>query len=174
MAGGGARFQRRTLMIPGSGGALGAQVHPAKASRSTYRQGRSTGARGGATTCGARAAAASPRLVGEASNRTRGIARSGRFQMPIGSRSSCNSPKSLHTISSLSFTLCFSYNTWAKLGLSLGWKPRLRSSQIVSNVFVWFQTLPEYVQGNLAPLSYLSFVDLSFGKQRTLLNFMKR
>jgi hypothetical protein len=40
-------------------------------------------------------------------------------------------------------------------------------------VFVWFQTLPEYVQGNLAPLSYLGFADLSFGRHRTRLNFIK-
>jgi hypothetical protein len=39
MGGGGARFQRRTPVIPGSGGALGAQVHTAKAYGSTYRRG---------------------------------------------------------------------------------------------------------------------------------------
>jgi hypothetical protein len=71
-----------------------------------------TQARGaGATTSGTRAAAASPRSAGHASHRTCGVARSGHFQTLIGSRSSRNSPKSLHTISSLSFTLCFSYNT---------------------------------------------------------------
>jgi hypothetical protein len=112
MAGGGACFQRRTPVIPGSGRALGAQVHTAKASGGTYRWGRGAGAQGGATTRGARAAAARPRLAKEASDRMRGIARSGRFQMPIGSWSSRNSPKSLHMISSLSFTLCFSYSTW--------------------------------------------------------------
>jgi hypothetical protein len=37
MAGGGARFQRRTPVISGSGGALGAQVHTTKASIGTYR-----------------------------------------------------------------------------------------------------------------------------------------
>jgi hypothetical protein len=50
MAGGGACFQRRTPVIPGSGGALGAQVHTTKASGGTYRQGRGTGTRGRATT----------------------------------------------------------------------------------------------------------------------------
>jgi hypothetical protein len=106
LAGDGARFQRRTSVISGSGGALGAQVHTAKASRGTYRRRQGTDAWGGATTRGARAAAAS-----QASDRTRGLARSGHFQTLIGLRSSRNSSKSLHTISSLSFTLCFSYST---------------------------------------------------------------
>jgi hypothetical protein len=44
MAGGGACFQRRTPVIPGSGEALGAQVHMAKASGGTSRRG--AGARG--------------------------------------------------------------------------------------------------------------------------------
>jgi hypothetical protein len=109
MAGGGACFQRRTPLISSSSGALDAQVHTAKTSWGTYRRGRGT--RGGATTRGARAAVASPRSAGQASDRTCGIARSGRFQMLIVSQSSRNSPKSLHTISSLSFTLCFFYNT---------------------------------------------------------------
>jgi hypothetical protein len=65
----------------------------------------------GATKRGARAAATSPRSAGQASDRTCGIVWSGHFQMSIGSRSSRNSPKSLHTISYLSFTLCFSYST---------------------------------------------------------------
>jgi hypothetical protein len=52
-----------------------------------------------------------PRSAGQARDRTRGLARSGHFQTLTGSRSSRNSPKSLHTISSLSFTLCFSYST---------------------------------------------------------------
>jgi hypothetical protein len=111
MAGGGARFPRRTPVIFGSGGTLGARVQTAKASRGTYRRGQGADVRGGATTRGARAAAASPRSSGQASDRTRGLARSGHFQTLIGSRSSRNSPKSLHTICSLSFTLCFSYNT---------------------------------------------------------------
>jgi hypothetical protein len=54
--------------------------------------------RGGATMRGARAAAASPRSAGQASDRTRGLARFGHFQMLIGLRSSRNSPKSLYTI----------------------------------------------------------------------------
>jgi hypothetical protein len=56
----------------------------------------------------ARPAVASPRSAGQASHRARDSARSGHFQALIGSRSSRNSPKSLHKISSLSFTLCFS------------------------------------------------------------------
>jgi hypothetical protein len=60
---------------------------------------------------GARAAVASPRSAGQASDRTCGLSLSGHVQTLIGSRSSLNSPKSLHTISSLLFTLCFSYNT---------------------------------------------------------------
>jgi hypothetical protein len=60
---------------------------------------------------GVHVAVASPRSAGQASHRARGSARSGHFQTLIGSRSSHNSPKSLHTISSLSFTLCFSYIT---------------------------------------------------------------
>jgi hypothetical protein len=111
MAGGGARFQRRTPVISGSGGAFGAQVHTAKASGRTYRRRQGADERGGATMRGARAAAASLRSAGQASDRTGGLARSCHFQTLIGSRSSHNSPKSLHTISSLSFTLCFSYNT---------------------------------------------------------------
>jgi hypothetical protein len=85
MASGGARFQRRTPVIYGSGGALGAQVHMYKAYGSTYRRGRGADARGGATTHGVRAAAANPRSVGQASDRTRGIAQSGHFQTLIGS-----------------------------------------------------------------------------------------
>jgi hypothetical protein len=60
---------------------------------------------------GVRAAAASPRSAGQASHRACGSAQSGHIQTLISSRSSRNSPKSLHTISSLSFTLCFSYST---------------------------------------------------------------
>jgi hypothetical protein len=111
MVSGGARFPGRTPVISGSGRALGARVHTTKASGGTYRRGQGAGARGGATTRGTRAAAASPRSAGQASDRTRGLARSGHFQTLIGSRSSHNSSESLHTISSLSFTLCFSYNT---------------------------------------------------------------
>jgi hypothetical protein len=104
-------LSRRTPVIYGSGGALGARVQIAKASRGTYRRGQGADACGGATTRGARAATASPRSTSQASDRTRVLARSGHFQTLIGSRSSRNSPKSLHMISSLSFTLCFSYNT---------------------------------------------------------------
>jgi hypothetical protein len=55
MAGGGACFQWQTPVISGSGGALGAQVHMAKASGHTYRRGQGVDARGGATTRGGRA-----------------------------------------------------------------------------------------------------------------------
>jgi hypothetical protein len=74
MAGGGARFPRRTPVISVLGGALGARVQTAKASRGTYRRGRGADARGGATTRGAHAVAASPRSAGQASDRTRGLA----------------------------------------------------------------------------------------------------
>jgi hypothetical protein len=73
MAGGGASFSRRTPVISGSGEAQGVQVPTAKVSGSIYRRGHDTGAQGGATTRGARAAAASPRSVGQASDRTRGF-----------------------------------------------------------------------------------------------------
>jgi hypothetical protein len=72
---------------------------------------RKRGRGGGSTTRGAHAAVASPCSADQASHRARGSARSGHFQTLIGSRSSRNSPKSLHMISSLSFTLCFYYNT---------------------------------------------------------------
>jgi hypothetical protein len=101
MAGGGACFPRRTPVITGSGGAFGAQVHMAKASRALIGEGETQARRAGATTHGARAAPANPRSAGQASNRTRGIARSYRFQMLIGSRSPHNSLKSLHMISFL-------------------------------------------------------------------------
>jgi hypothetical protein len=73
MAGGGACFSRRAPMISGSGEALGVQVPIANASGGIYRRGRGTGVRGRATTHGARAAAASPRSAGQASDRTRGF-----------------------------------------------------------------------------------------------------
>jgi hypothetical protein len=44
VAGGGACLSRRTPVITGSGGALGAQVKMAKASGGTYKQGRDVGA----------------------------------------------------------------------------------------------------------------------------------
>jgi hypothetical protein len=97
-------------------------------------------------TRGARAAMASPRSAGQASDRTHGLARSGHFQTLIGSWSSCNSPKSLHTISSLSFTLCFSYNTWVDLISYLrdtrgevGFVARLKSEiKVKSTCDKWF------------------------------------
>jgi hypothetical protein len=52
MAGGGARFPRRTLVISGLGGALGARVQTAKASGDTYRGGQGADAWGGETTRG--------------------------------------------------------------------------------------------------------------------------
>jgi hypothetical protein len=116
MAGCGARFPRWTPVISGSGGALGARVQTAKASRGTYRWERAADTRGGATTRWARATMASPRSASQARDRTRGLAQSGHFQTLIGSQSSRNSPKSLHTICSLSFTLCFSYNTFCLIG----------------------------------------------------------
>jgi hypothetical protein len=94
MVGDGARFPQRTPVIFGSGGPLGAFIGEGKVQ-----------------TGGARAAAASTRSAGQASDRTCGLARSGHFQTLIGSQSSRNSAKSLHTISSLSFTLSFSYST---------------------------------------------------------------
>jgi hypothetical protein len=72
MAGDGACFSRRASVISGSGGALGARVPTAKASRGIYRRGQGADAWGGATTRGARAAATSPRSAGQASDRTRG------------------------------------------------------------------------------------------------------
>jgi hypothetical protein len=68
MVGGGARFPRRTPVIFGSGGALGARVQTAKASGGTYRRGQGADTRGRATTRGARATAASPRSAGQASD----------------------------------------------------------------------------------------------------------
>jgi hypothetical protein len=64
MAGGGACFPWRALMISGSGGALGVRVPTAKASGGTYRRGRGADARGRATTRGACVVVASPRSAG--------------------------------------------------------------------------------------------------------------
>jgi hypothetical protein len=75
MAGGGACFSRQAPAISASGEALGVRVPTAKASRGIYRRGRGADARGEATTCGARAAVASPRLASQASDRTRGSLR---------------------------------------------------------------------------------------------------
>jgi hypothetical protein len=82
MAGGGARFSRRTPVIFGSGGARGVQVPTAKVSGSIYRRGHGTGAQGGATTSGTRAAAASPRSACQASDRTRGFLLLPEFKRP--------------------------------------------------------------------------------------------
>jgi hypothetical protein len=80
MAGGGACFSRRAPAISGSGEALGVRVPTAKASGGIYRRERGADVRGGATTRGARAAAASPRSVGQASDRTRGSLRLPEFK----------------------------------------------------------------------------------------------
>jgi hypothetical protein len=66
------------------------------------------GAGAGRPRSGVRAAVASPRSAGQARHRARGGVRSGHFQALIGPRSSHNYSISLHNISSLSFTLCFS------------------------------------------------------------------
>jgi hypothetical protein len=73
MAGGGACFSRRAPVISCSGEARGVQVPMAKASGGIYRRGHGTGVQSGATTRGARAATASPRSAGQASDRTRGF-----------------------------------------------------------------------------------------------------
>jgi hypothetical protein len=67
-------------VISCSGEALGARVPTAKASGSIYRRGRGVDERGGATTRGARAATASPRSAGQASDRTRGSLRLPEFK----------------------------------------------------------------------------------------------
>jgi hypothetical protein len=77
-------------------------------SRSQARRGRGRGA--GRPHAGAHAAMDSSRSASNASHRARGSTRSGHFQALIGPRSSCNSPTSLHKISFMSFTLCFSCN----------------------------------------------------------------
>jgi hypothetical protein len=77
--------------------------------------------RGGESTARvARAAVASPRSAGQARHRARGTVRSGHFQALIGPRSSRNYPISLHKISSLSLTLCFSCS--ARVDLISGWR----------------------------------------------------
>ena len=82
MAGGGARFSRRAPVISGSCEARGVQVPTAKASGGIYRRGHGTGAQGRATTHGARAAVASPRSAGQASDRTRGFLLLPEFKRP--------------------------------------------------------------------------------------------
>jgi hypothetical protein len=73
MGGDGARFSRRTPVIFGSGEARVVRCQRLRPLGRIYRRGQGTGARGGATTRGARAAAASPRLAGQASDRTHGF-----------------------------------------------------------------------------------------------------
>jgi hypothetical protein len=58
MAGGSARFSRRTPVISGSGEARGVRCQRLRPLGCIYRRGHDTGAQGGATTRGARAAAA--------------------------------------------------------------------------------------------------------------------
>jgi hypothetical protein len=69
---------------------------------------------------GASAAVASPRSVGQARHQARGNVWSGHFQASIGPRYSRNYPISLHKISSLSLTLCFSCS--AQVDLISGWR----------------------------------------------------
>jgi hypothetical protein len=61
MAGGGARFSRQTPVIFGSGEVRGVRYQRLRPLGRIYRRGHDTGAQGGSTTRGARAAAASPR-----------------------------------------------------------------------------------------------------------------
>jgi hypothetical protein len=82
MAGGGARFSRRTPVISGSGEAQGVRCQRLRPLGRIYRRGHGTGARGGATTRGACAAAASPRSAGQASDRTRGFLLLPEFKRP--------------------------------------------------------------------------------------------
>jgi hypothetical protein len=82
MAGGGARFSWRTPVISGSGGARGVRCQRLKPLGRIYRRGHGTGAQGEATTRGARAAAASPRSAGQASDRTRGLLLLPEFKRP--------------------------------------------------------------------------------------------
>jgi hypothetical protein len=81
MAGGGACFPRRTPVISGSGGALGALVQTAKAAGNIYRRGRGADAWGtryrGQSTLGRPNTASSTWLFASA-----------RVQTPIGWRSS--------------------------------------------------------------------------------------
>jgi hypothetical protein len=82
MAGGGARFSRRTPVISGSGEARGVRCQRLRPLGRIYRRGHDRGTRGGATTRGARAAAASPRSAGQASDRTRGFSLLPEFKRP--------------------------------------------------------------------------------------------
>jgi hypothetical protein len=82
MAGDGARFSWQAPVISGLGEAQGVQVPTAKASGGIYRRGHDIGVQGGATTRGARAAAASPRSAGQASDRTRSFLLLSEFKHP--------------------------------------------------------------------------------------------
>jgi hypothetical protein len=82
MAGGGARFSRRTPVISGSGEARGVLCQRLRPLGRIYRRGHGTDARGGATTREARADAASPRSAGQASDRTRGFLLLPEFKRP--------------------------------------------------------------------------------------------
>jgi hypothetical protein len=82
------------------------------------------GARASRPRAGARAAAASSRSAGQARHQACGSVRSSHFQALIGPRSSHNYPISLHKISSLSFTLCFSCS--ARVDWILGWRDTSR------------------------------------------------
>jgi hypothetical protein len=82
MAGDGARFSRRTPVIFGSGEARAVRCQRLRPLGRIYRRGHDTGARGGATTRGVRAAAASPRSTGQASDRTRGFLLLPEFKRP--------------------------------------------------------------------------------------------
>jgi hypothetical protein len=82
MAGGGARFSRRTPVISGSGEARGVRCQRLRPLGRIYRRGHDTGAQGGATMRGACAAVASPRSAGQASDRTRGFLLLPEFKCP--------------------------------------------------------------------------------------------
>jgi hypothetical protein len=79
MAGGGARFSQRTPVISGSGEARGVRCQRLRPLGRIYRRGHGTGAQGGATM---RAATASPRSAGQASDRTRGFLLLPEFKRP--------------------------------------------------------------------------------------------
>jgi hypothetical protein len=82
MAGGGARFSLRTLVISGTGEARGVRCQRRRPLGRIYRRGHDTDAQGGATTRGARAAAASPRSASQASDGTRGSLLLPEFKRP--------------------------------------------------------------------------------------------
>jgi hypothetical protein len=82
MASGDARFSRRTPVISGLGEAQGVRCQRLRPLGRIYRRGHDTNAQGGPTTCGTRAAAASPRSTGQASDRTRGFLLLPEFKRP--------------------------------------------------------------------------------------------